>query len=186
MITCPCCDFENITGADNCEQCGQALSDQNLPQPASYVERCIVRDRLEVLHHSRPLVVVTPHTKVRDVLKLLGERAIGCVLVTEGQEVCGIFSERDALLRLNTQFAKFLDRPVSEFMTPAPLALDSAAKVGFAIHRMRIGGYRHLPITDAQGRPVSMVSVRDVLRYLTDKMYESETTDPTSTPAPSA
>jgi CBS domain-containing protein len=175
MITCPSCDFENITGADNCEQCGQALSDQNLPQPATYVERCIVRDRLGVLHRSRPLVVVDPQTKIRDVLRLLADRAIGCVLVTEGQEVRGIFSERDALMRLNTQVAKCLDRPVSEFMTPAPMALDSSAKVGFAIHRMRIGGYRHLPIIDAQGRPVSMVSVRDVLRYLTDKMYESET-----------
>lgn len=173
MITCPYCDSENLTGSDNCEQCGQPLTDQNLPRPATHVERCIVRDRLDVLHRSRPLLVVTPQTKIRDVLRLLADRAIGCVLVTEGHELRGIFSERDALLRLNAQVNKYLDRPVSEFMTPAPQALDSSTKVGFAIHRMRIGGYRHLPITDANGLPVSMVSVRDVLRYLTDKMQES-------------
>ena len=63
-------------------------------------------------------------------------------------------------------------------MTRAPQSLDSTAKVGFAIHRMSIGGYRHLPITDAHGRPLSMVSVRDVLRYLTQKMQESGAIDP--------
>ena len=82
MTICPYCDYDNITGADDCEQCGQALSDQNLPLPATHVERCIVRDRMDVLHLSRPLVVVTPDTKIRDVLRLLAERAIGSVLVT--------------------------------------------------------------------------------------------------------
>jgi CBS domain-containing protein len=178
MIICPYCDCENITGADDCQQCGQALSDLNLPTPATYVERCMLRDRLSALNPSRPVASVAPATKIRDVLALLAQRSIGCVLITEDDHILGIFSERDVLLKLNTQAVKFLDRPVSEFMTRDPQSLDSEAKVAFAIHRMSIGGYRHLPVTDAHGSPVAMVSVRDVLRYLTEKMRENAPADP--------
>jgi CBS domain-containing protein len=177
MIICPYCDCENITGADDCEQCGQALSDLNLPTPASYVERCVLRDRLSALHPSRPVAVVAPETKIHDVLTLLAQRSIGCVLVTQEDRILGIFSERDVLIKLNTQAAKFMNRPVSEFMTRDPQSLDSEAKVAFAIHRMSVGGFRHVPVTDAHGVPVSMVSVRDVLRYLTEKMRENVSTD---------
>ncbi|MHB0957002.1 MAG: CBS domain-containing protein [Pirellulaceae bacterium] len=178
MIICPYCDCENITGADECEQCGQALSDLNLPTPATYVERCVLRDRLGALGPARPVAVVAPETKIRDVLSLLAQRSIGCVVVTQDERIVGIFSERDVVIKLNTQAVKFRDRPVSEFMTRDPQCLDSEAKVAFAIHRMSIGGYRHVPVTDANGTLRSMVSVRDVLRYLTEKMAQQSPADP--------
>jgi CBS domain-containing protein len=173
MIICPYCDAENITGADTCEQCGQPLSDLNLPTPATYVEQSLLRDRLGALHPSRPVTEVAPDTPLREVLKLLAARAIGCVLVTQDERLVGIFSERDVLLKLNTRVADLLDRPVSEFMTRDPQSLDDEAKVAFAVHRMSVGGYRHVPVTNARGVPTSMVSVRDVLRYLTERMRES-------------
>ncbi len=174
MIICPYCDSENITGADSCEHCGQPLSDLHLPSPATHVERCLLRDRLAKLRPHRPVTTVAPDTTIGTVIKLMAERSIGCVVVTEGDKLVGILSERDVLIKLSTQAAKMTDRPVSEFMTSSPQTLDGDAKVAFALHRMALGHYRHVPITDSQGKPVAIISVRDVLRYLNEKMVEAD------------
>jgi CBS domain-containing protein len=41
-------------------------------------------------------------------------------------------------------------------------------KIAFAIHRMNVGGYRHIPILE-DGRPVGVISIRDILAYLTQR-----------------
>ena len=38
---------------------------------------------------------VTPNTKIRETLKLMADKDIGAVLVTDGDNIEGIFSERD-------------------------------------------------------------------------------------------
>ena len=58
-------------------------------------------------------------------------------------------------------------------MTADPQTLVEDARIVFAIHRMDLGGYRHLPIVDSQGRLRGVISVRDLLRYLTEKIAAS-------------
>jgi CBS domain-containing protein len=55
-------------------------------------------------------------------------------------------------------------------MTASPQTLDQDAKVAFAVQRMDLGGYRHIPIVDDEDRLVGTISVRDILAYLTEKM----------------
>ena len=175
MITCPSCGAETLEGTDDCSQCGNSLSGFHLSEPGDSVERALLEDRLTALSPSKP-VRVAPDCSVREVLRLLIDRHIGSVVVTDGDRVVGIFSERDALMKLNTDAASLGDRPVSEFMTLAPRTLVATAKVAFALKEMDLGGYRHIPIVDDESRLTGIVSVRDVLRYLTEKMAISEST----------
>ncbi len=78
----------------------------------------------------------------------------------------GVFSERDALMKLNIDSATLADRPVREFMTLGPETLQTSDKIAFAIHRMDLGGYRHIPILD-HGAIIGIISIRDILDYLT-------------------
>ena len=169
MILCPDCGFENIEGSDECQQCGQSLTTLHLAEPATDVERSLLDDRVGVLNPKLP-VAVTPETPVGEVLQQLVAQSIGCVIVVENEELVGIFSERDALQKLNVDFAALREHPVSEYMTSDPQTLAADSKVAFAVQRMDLGSYRHVPIVDNQGRPVGIVSVRDILRYLADKM----------------
>ena len=169
MITCPSCGAETIEGADECSLCGNSLSPFHLPEPTGYLERALLDDRLTDLSPSKP-VRVSPDCPERDVISLLIDRHIGSVIVTEGDHVAGIFSERDALMKLGTNAAIWGDRPVSEFMTLSPRTLVADAKVAFALKEMDLGGYRHIPIVDDESRLTGVVSIRDVLRYLTRKM----------------
>ena len=173
MIACPYCDNENIEGADVCDQCGQPLSDMHLTSPISLVEKSLLNDRIETLQPRQP-VTVSADTPISDVLKKMVANKMGCVLVLEGETLVGIFSERDALLKLNTEAAEHADRPVSDFMTTSPRTLTASSKIAFAVRQMDLGGYRHVPIVDETGTATGIISVRDILRYLSSKITAAE------------
>jgi CBS domain-containing protein len=170
MIICPYCDSENIVGADSCEHCGQPLNELDLPTPATEVERSLLRDRLATIPPNEPVVTVSPTDSLRDVLKLMASRSIGCVLVTEDNKLIGIFSERDVVTRVGPNVEQLYEKPVRDFITTGPQTLDPEAKVAFALHRMAVGHYRHVPIVDQKSRPIGIVSVRDLLGFLTQKL----------------
>ncbi len=169
MIVCPFCDHSNIPGVDVCERCANSLTSLHPPVPATEVERSLLRDRVRTLEPRSP-IVVEPCMPVRQVLKMMVDYKIGCVLVVQNSHILGIFSERDALRKINEDAPQAGERPVSEFMTPQPETLDPDAKIAFAVQRMDLGSYRHVPIVDENGRPTGVISVRDILRYLTDIM----------------
>ena len=54
-------------------------------------------------------------------------------------------------------------------MTKSPDTITSDAPIAFALHKMDVGGYRHLPVMDG-GRVVGIVSVRDIMRYITEDL----------------
>jgi CBS domain-containing protein len=94
---------------------------------------------------------------------------IGCVMVVDGEQLVGIFSERDALMKLNVDAAKFFTKPISQFMTQRPVTLETSDKIAFALQKMNVGGYRHLPIL-FDGKLAGVISIRDILRYLTERI----------------
>ena len=97
------------------------------------------------------------------------DERIGCVMVVDGDKLVGIFSERDALMKLNTDASKFFSRPISQFMTLDPVTLETSDKIAFALHKMNVGGYRHVPIL-FDGKLAGVISIRDILRYLTERI----------------
>jgi CBS domain-containing protein len=168
MIDCPYCGSENIPGSDECEECGQPLSDVQFLAPATALEDSLLKAKVRDLNLKQPCIVA-PTDTVGKVLQTMADNRIGCVMVVDGDQTVGIFSERDALVKLNTEAAEHIDRPISDFMTPDPQTLESSAKIAFAVQRMDVGGYRHIPIV-ADGKLQGIISVRHILNYLTENM----------------
>jgi CBS domain-containing protein len=169
LLPCPYCDHEVIEGAEECDACGQSLPESHLPVPATVVERALLSDRVSLFQGRQPLMV-SPKTPVRECLKLLADNRVGCLLAEEDGKTVGIFTERDALLKLGDKASEWGSRPLSEFMTRKVESLPPTAKIAFAVHRMDHGGYRHVPVVNNQGQTVGIFSVRDILRYLTSKL----------------
>ena len=67
------------------------------------------------------------------------------MLVGEPDDLQGIFSERDALLRIAHRYDATSSRPIADFMTLDPETLDADAPIAFALNRMSSGDYRHIP-----------------------------------------
>jgi CBS domain-containing protein len=170
---CPWCGEENISGVDVCEACGQPLDDPHLADPATPVEMALLNDRIQVLE-PRPVVTIRSDATVDQALKLLADNRIGCVLIEDDRRLKGIFSERDALYRIGVNIDQVRHRPVAEFMTPNVQTLDPRAKVAYAVQLMDQGHYRHVPITGDDGSVTVIISVRDILAYLTDRMTRTE------------
>ena len=169
QIPCPYCGHDIIEGADECEACGQPLTEFALPVPASPVERALLTDRIQLFQGRQPLIV-SPTMPVREVLRLMVDNKVGCVAVAEKKKLVGIFTERDVLLKIGEKAAELGGHPVSEFMTAKVESLPPTAKIAFAVHRMDLGGYRHIPVTGPDGEPKGIFSVRDILSYLTRKL----------------
>ena len=170
MIICPFCGAENIEGADECQGCQHSLSELHLPTPATEVEQALLRDRVSDLNPKTP-VSVSSEKPLGETLEELVDKRIGCVLVVDKDgKLAGIFSERDALMRVGENAKEWADRPIRDFMTPNPRALQADAHVAFAVHDMDMGGYRHVPVVDANGVATGVVSVRDIVGFLSQKM----------------
>lgn len=167
MITCPFCGSENLEGADICDDCQHSLTDLSIPMPSTALEQGLLKDRIEQLHPKTPLTV-SLKTPVGEVLHKMVAESVGCVIVVDGDRVRGIFSERDALLRLGADVASFAERPIETLMTPDPVTLRAGDKIAFALHKMHVGGYRHVPIL-AEEKLVGVISIRDILFYLAER-----------------
>lgn len=169
MLICPYCDAEVIEGADACELCGQTLTDLFIEVPASSVERALLKDEVTLLC-TRPHGSVAPETPVAKVLGAMVDSSVGCLTVVDADgKLVGIFSERDAVLRIGPSAAEYANLPISRFMTANPTVVPDNAKIANALQLMDVGGYRHLPVLDDDGRPVKMISIRDILAYLTEQ-----------------
>ena len=165
-MICPDCQHENLPGVDNCENCGQDLTSFDHPVGDSPFERTIMEAPLERLH-PKPPVIVPPQTTIAETISMLREQHIGCVLVGEPDELLGIFSERDALLKIAHRYDQVASQAVAEFMTTEPETLEVDAPIAFALNKMSSGDYRHVPVT-RDGRVEGIVSLRDVLQFLSE------------------
>lgn len=166
MAVCPYCQHDNIDGTDLCEACHQSLTD--LPAAGadkSVIERDIETRPIAVLSPQEP-ICVTPFTPVGEVVELLAARNIGCVLVLWEDRLTGIFSERDALMKIGTRLEEVADEPIRNYMTSQPQTLTLTDTIATALNRMAVGDYRHIPVTGPDGLR-GIISVRDILGYLT-------------------
>lgn len=162
---CPDCGQENLAGADVCVRCHQPLTHDEQFVPQNELERSVAYDRIGRLDIREP-VCVSPQTPVAEVLRRMVAARTGCALILERHELVGIFTERDALLRLSLDRSEWEDQPVERFMTSPVETLELEDRLAFAIHRMAVGGYRHIPIL-SDGQLVGVVSVREVFRHFT-------------------
>jgi CBS domain-containing protein len=139
----------------------------HLDEPALHdrVERSLMTDLVMVLNPREP-VTVPVNSDLGNAMKLMVERRVGAVLVTDDDGcLVGILTERDLLMKVAGQPAIDL-LPVRDFMTAKPQTVLPTHTLAFAIGMMDAGGYRHIPIVDDH-KPIGVVSVRDVLRHVT-------------------
>lgn len=109
---------------------------------------------------------VEPHVTIREVFQLLKEQKSGSILICRDGVLAGVFTERDALGLMAA--GADLDQPIESVMVSNVVTLKKDAKVGQAIYKMSYGGYRRLPIVDDEGRPIGVVKVSGIIRYLVE------------------
>lgn len=94
-------------------------------------------------------VTMDAKASVRDACRKMRERHVGCVLVTEGGKLSGIFTGRDAVRLLASEHAPE-DMTLAQVMTHKPHTLAPHASALDALRCMQDGGFRHVPIVHGE------------------------------------
>jgi CBS domain-containing protein len=171
-MKCPGCGCDNLPGADSCENCGGSLSQVDVPQPADAVERSLMEEPIACLQPLRPLTV-EPHTHLDEAVRFMRDHGVGCVLVTDAAgKLSGILTERDLLLKVAGKGRELARLQVADCMTAAPEWSKPGYPLGYALQRMIVSDIRYLPLVDDAGRPVGIVSSRDVIAYMANRFRD--------------
>jgi CBS domain-containing protein len=165
-MICPHCGHDNLPGSEECYRCQQDLTQLDRPAAQDRVERSLIEDSVGVLH-ARPPVTVRTTATVREAIRTMLDSNVGALIVVdEAEKVVGVFSERDLLTKVAGLHDDCAGLPVRQFMTAKLETVSPEHKLAFVLHQMDCGGYRHVPVLEG-GRPVAMISVRDMLRHIT-------------------
>jgi CBS domain-containing protein len=127
----------------------------------------MIREPISTLQPLKP-VCVEKGASVAEAVRLMQEHHIGCVLVTESKRLAGIFTERDVLREVAGRKIDAETTPVDELMTSNPETLTPGDPIVYALNKMSLGGFRHVPLIDDSQRPVGIISVKDIVDYIVD------------------
>jgi CBS domain-containing protein len=133
----------------------------------------LLNDTVKLLAPSQP-IAVTGNVTVRDAVARMVAQHRAAVVVVDGQgRLIGIFTERDVLLRVLGQGLDPATTTLDQVMTKDPEALSAQDRVCYAVNRMATAGYRTIPLVDAEGRPIGIVTVNDVVKWLAEIFPEA-------------
>jgi len=118
---------------------------------------------LQVKHMMLTNVITTsPNMSVKQTIKTLYEKHIGCVVVIDNNKKCiGIFTERDAI-RLVAENVQ-LDQSLDNVMTKNIITLQEDTSINEARKIISTHKVRHLPVVNKKGELKGLLSVRGIL-----------------------
>ena len=119
-----------------------------------------------------PVVSVGPNTSVADCVRDMNAKKIGAMIVMDGEQLAGIFTERDALSKVLGEGRDSTKTKVSEVMTRDPLCVPPSTTVEEAMAIITNRRIRHLPVVE-NGRVLAMVSSGDLTRWLVEDQEKS-------------
>lgn len=121
------------------------------------------------------VLTVAPDTSIAAVVKILREKRIGVVVVSDdGKRVQGILSERDVVRWLADDGAGMLERPARDLMTREVRVCRPQDQIAGLMEQMSTHRIRHLPVVE-NGALGGMISIGDVVKYRLEEIeFEAE------------
>jgi CBS domain-containing protein len=137
------------------------------------LDDALLSDTVKLLAPSEP-VRLTPQDSVDEAVRqMVDKRRAAVVVVDDAGRLIGIFTERDVLTRVVRRRLDPDRTPLADVMTPDPEALTPDDRICYAVNRMHSAGYRSVPLVDAERRPIGIVTVTDVVKWLAEIFPEA-------------
>ena len=115
------------------------------------------------------VVAIAGDRTVAEAVALLASRRIGAVPVMDGEQVAGIFSERDVIYCLEREGAAALGHKVRDVMTTPALTVGADESVLGALALMTRRRVRHLPVIE-RGKMIGFISIGDLVKYRIERI----------------
>ena len=121
----------------------------------------ILRDK-----QGQPLHGIGQEASVLEAVQMMNERSIGALIVRHAGNMVGIFTERDVLRRVVGKQLDPANVRVADVMTSRVICCTPATPIEEARELMKTRRVRHLPILDAEGEVVGLISIGDLNAHL--------------------
>lgn len=125
---------------------------------------------------SREVVTVMRSTSLGEAARLLRERHVGCLVVVEevqsGHLAVGVLTDRDIVTAVVARAADLTPLRVGDAMSEDLLTAHESASVHHALALMQHRHVRRLPVVDADGLLLGLLSADDLLQLLADELHQ--------------
>ena len=112
---------------------------------------------------TRSIITAEPSSTIREVTRLMVDRRVGRVVITEGDAPAGIFTEQDVLRRVMNRTLDVHKTPVRRVMTTPLPGVPERTPIVDVLGMMYKGRSRHLLVYDDRRGTVGLVSMRRIL-----------------------
>ena len=113
----------------------------------------------------RALHAVSSSVTVFEAVQKMNQHKVGCVLVMNGDQLAGIFTERDVLTRVVTSKLDPHLTPITQAMSSNVLTIAPEATVQEVMDIFAERRCRHLPVMQ-DGKLTGLISIGDVSRWV--------------------
>ena len=117
------------------------------------------------------IISITPDASVLDAIRTMADRAIGSLLVMEGDQLKGIVTERDYARKVIVKGRSSESTQVSEIMTADVFTASPEDTVNHCMNVMTEKKIRHLPVA-SDGKVVGMISIGDLVQAIIEDQKE--------------
>jgi CBS domain-containing protein len=111
---------------------------------------------------------VEPQTIVLKAIELMCEKNIGGLLITENDNLVGIFTERDYARKLILKGKSSKDTKIGDLMTPNPFTVSPESSIEECMQLMTAKHIRHLPVVENE-KLIGMISIGDVVKNVIEE-----------------
>lgn len=168
---CPYCGHINLPGEDRCVQCFHSLMHRNLPKVKKddKLQSVIMTAPISDLITGQDLLVASATDSVKKIVEILRKENKNAVLIYKKKKLVGIISNRDILRKVVGKYKDLSKVSAQDVMTPNPEYVTADAPIAYVVNKMAMGGFRHVPVLEQDGTPISIIIIKDVLRYLSQR-----------------
>jgi CBS domain-containing protein len=115
---------------------------------------------------------VTQQTSVLDALKVMMEKNISALLILDGLELKGIFTERDYARKIVLHGKSSADTAINEVMTANPITVLPSDSIDYCMGIMTDKHIRHLPVME-NNQLLAMVSIGDMVKFIIEDQQQT-------------
>lgn len=115
---------------------------------------------------TKKIASVAPEQTVLRALEIMAENGVGALMVLDGKNLAGMFSERDYARKVILQGKASRNTKVSEVMTSKVICVTTERTVEECMAIMTEKHIRHLPVVDDKHNVLGIVSIGDVVKEM--------------------